>query len=119
MKPLPVGDFKWMEEKELENWEDIPCILEVDLEYPRELRVLHNDFPLAPERLQIGNVEKLIPNLWDKEKYVVHHKNLKLYLELGLKINKIHREIKFREKPWMRSYIELNTDLRTKGKNDF
>ena len=119
MKPLPVGDFKWMEEKELENWEDIPCILEVDLEYPRELCVLHNDYPLAPERLKIGNVEKLIPNLWDKEKYVVHHKNLKLYLELGLKINKIHRGIKFREEPWMRSYIELNTDLRTKGKNDF
>ena len=119
MKPLPVGDFKWMEEKELENWEDIPCILEVDLEYPRDLHDLHNDYPLAPERLKIGGVEKLIPNLWDKESYVVHHKNLKLYLELGLKINKIHRGIKFREEPWMRSYIELNTDLRTKGKNDF
>ena len=116
MKPLPVGDFKWMEEKELENWEDIPCILEVDLEYPRELCVLHNDYPLAPERLKIGNVEKLIPNLWDKEKYVVHYKNLKLYLELGLKISKIHRGIKFREEPWMRSYIKLNTDLRTKRK---
>ena len=77
MKPLPVGDFKWMEEKELENWEDIPCILEVDLEYPKDLHDLHNDYPLAPERLKINNVEKLIPNLWDKEKYVVHHKNLK------------------------------------------
>ena len=64
-------------------------------------------------------MEKLIPNLWDKEKYIVHHENLKLYLELGLKVKKIHRGIKFREEPWMRSYIELNTDLRTKGKNDF
>ena len=54
MQPLPVGDFKWMEEKELENWEDIPCILEVDLEYPCELRDLHNDYPVAPERLKIG-----------------------------------------------------------------
>ena len=119
MKPLPVGDFKWMEEKELRHWEDFPCILEVDLEYPRGLHDLHNDYPLAPERLKINNVEKLIPNLWDKEKYIVHHKNLELYLELGLKVKKIHRGIKFREEPWMRSYIELNTDLRTKGKNDF
>ena len=119
MKPLPVGDFKWMRERELGHWEDFPCILEVDLEYPRGLHDLHNDYPLAPERLKINNVEKLIPNLWDKEKYIVHHENLKLYLELGLKVKKIHRGIKFREKAWMRSYIELNTDLRTKGKNDF
>ena len=119
MKPLPVGDFKWMDEKEKENWKNIPCILEVDLEYPKDLHDLHNDYPLAPERLKINNVEKLIPNLWDKEKYIVHHENLKLYLELGLKIKKIHRGIKFREEPWMRSYIELNTRLRTEAKNDF
>ena len=54
MKPLPVGDFKWMDEKELENWKNIPCILEVDLEYPKDLHDLHNDYPLAPERLKIG-----------------------------------------------------------------
>ena len=119
MKPLPVGDFKWMDEKELENWEDTPCILEVDLDYPRDLHDLHNDYPLAPERLKIGGVEKLIPNLWDKEKYIVHHENLKLYLELGLKVKKIHRGIKFREETWMRSYIKLNTRLRTEAKNDF
>ena len=115
MKPLPVGDFKWMDEKELKNWKDFPCILEADLEYPRDLHDLHNDYPLAPEILKINNMEKLIPNLWDKEKYIVHHENLKLYLELGLKVRKIHRGIKFREEPWMKSYIELNTDLRTKG----
>ena len=107
MKPLPVGDFEWMEEKELEKWKSFPCILEVDLEYPKELHDLHNDNPLAPERLKIGNVEKLIPNLWDKENYIVHHENLKLYEKLGLKI-KIHRGIKFREEPWMKSYIKLN-----------
>ena len=119
MKPLPVGDFKWMEERELENWKNFPCILEVDLEYPWELHDLHNDYPLGPERLKINNVEKLIPNLWDKESYVVHHENLKLYLELGLKIKKIHKGIKFREESWMKSYIELNTRLRTEAKNDF
>ena len=119
MKPLPVGDFKWMEEKELEKWKNSPCILEVDLEYPKKLHDLHNDYPLAPERCQIGNVGKHIPNLWDKEKYIVHHENLKLYEKLGLKIKKIHRGIKFREEPWMKSYIELNTKLRMNGKNDF
>ena len=119
LKPLPVGDFKWMSPLELETWMDFPCILEVDLEYPRELHDAHNDYPLAPERLKINKVEKLIPNLSDKTNYVLHRENLKLYLELGLKLKHIHRGIKFKEKPWMKSYIELNTDLRTKGKNDF
>ena len=119
MKPLPVGDFEWIEEKELEKWKDFPCILEVDLEYPKNLHDLHNDYPLAPERLKIDNVEKLIPNLFDKEKYIAHHENLKLYEELGLKIKKIQRGIRFREEPWMKSYIELNTRLRANGKNDF
>ena len=119
MKPLPVDDFKWMSPLEVENWKEIPCILEVDLDYPWELHDLHNDYPLAPERLRRDRVEKLIPNLLDKKKYVLHRENLKLYLELGLKLKKIHRGIRFREEPWMKSYIELNTDLRTKGKNDF
>ena len=68
MKPLPVGDFKWMSPLELENWMDFPCILEVDLEYPEKLHDLHNDYPLAPERLQKNGVEKSIPNLSDKKK---------------------------------------------------
>ena len=66
-KPLPVNDFKWMNKDELYNWEDIPCVLEVDLEYPKELHDLHNDYPLAPERLNINAVEKLVPNLKNKE----------------------------------------------------
>ena len=67
MKPLPVGDFEWMKEDERKDWKNIPCILEVDLEYPKDLHDLHNDYPLAPERLKIGNVKKLIPNLGDKK----------------------------------------------------
>ena len=63
MKPLPVGDFKWMSPLKLENWKEIPCILEVDLDYPEKLHDLHNDYPLAPERLRKNGVEKLIPNL--------------------------------------------------------
>ncbi|XP_072021514.1 uncharacterized protein [Amphiura filiformis] len=118
-KPLPVGDFKWMSSKELDNWRKIPCTLEVNLEYPKELHDLHNDFPLAPERLIVNKVEKLIPNLNDKEKYVIHHVALKQCLELGLKLTKVHRGIKYREEAFMKSYIDKNTSLRTKAKSEF
>ena len=118
-QPLPVGNFEWMSEEELKNWKNHSCILEVDLEYPKELHDLHNDYPLAPERLKVNGVEKLILNLYDKEKYVVHHENLKLYLSLGLKIKKMHRGIKFIEKDWLKPYIMMNTKLRKNAKKDF
>ena len=116
---LPIKDFKWMNDEELEKWTDYSCILEVDLEYPDELHDKHNEYPLAPERITVNKVKKLIPNLNSKEKYVLHHKNLRQYLSLGLKLTKIHRGLKFHEKPWMKEYIQLNTDLRTKGITDF
>ena len=94
-------------------------MLEVDLEYPEVLHPLHNDYPLASEQIKIGKVNKLIPNLRNKDKYVIHHENLKLYESLGLKITKIHRGIKFEESAWLKKYIDLNTKLRTESKNDF
>ena len=118
-KPLPTHGFKWMKTSELETWGLYPCILEVDLEYPKELHDLHNDYPLAPEQIEVNKVEKLIPNLWNKKNYVIHYKNLKHYLKLGLKIINIHRGIKFEESEWLKKYIALNTDLRTKAKNEF
>ncbi len=92
---LSVRDLRWMSEDELRDWQTIPCILEVDLDYPDELQESHNEYPLAPERVvpPDGKVEKLIPNLMDKRKYVLHHENLKLCLRLGLRITKIHRGI--------------------------
>ena len=91
------------------------CVLEVDLEYPKELLELHNDYPLAPDEIEIkremlsnyqlkiadhystpiGNVKKLVPNFFDKEKYVIHYENLQLYLRLGLKDKKIHHILEF------------------------
>jgi hypothetical protein len=118
-QPLPVKDFEWMDCEELEGWRNYGCILEVDLEYPNELHDKHNEYPLAPERIEVNRVEKLIPNLNNKEKYVVHHKALKLYLDLGLRLTKIHRGVKFIEESWLEEYIQLNTDLRTKGTTDF
>ena len=126
-KPLPTKGFEWMCEDELNNWkciasqEGVGCILEVDLEYPKELHDLHNDYPLAPEsvKLEKSVVPKLIPNLNNKTKYVVHYETLKLYESLGLKITKIHRGIRFEESAWLKKYIDLNTELRTKATNDF
>jgi len=121
MQKLPTNGFKWMNDKELERRRELPCILEVDLKYSKNLHTLHNDYPLAPENIKPSNSkeDKLIPNLNNKAKYIVHYKTLKLYEKLGLKVIKIHRGIKFYESPWLRKYIYLNTELRTEAKNSF
>ena len=82
---------------ELDDWKHLSCFLEVDLEYPEDLHVLHNDYPLVPERGKIVIIEKLIPNLNNKTNYVVHYENLKLYESPGLKITQIHRGIKLKK----------------------
>ena len=119
-KPLPIRGFKWMNDKELLVWRKTPCILEVDLEYPDKLHDLHNDYPLAPERIMCKNeVEKLILNLGNKKNYVLHYENLKQYLDLGLNLTRIHRGIKFEESDWLKPYIDMNTELRAEANNDF
>ena len=98
-----------MTDDELDDSIHLSCFLEVDLEYPEDLHDLHNDYPFAPERANIGNIEQRISNLHNKTNYVLHYENLKLYESLGLKIIKIHRGIKFEESAWMEEYINLNT----------
>ena len=118
---------------------DVGYILEVDLEYPNELHELHNDYPLAPEKLtvtndilsnyykkvadkyeiKVGNVKKLISNLSNKTKYVVHYRNIQLYLSLGMKLTKIHRVLKFKQSDWMEKYSDFNTKKRMCATNDF
>ena len=113
---LPTDGFKWLSPKQIEKinlgkyTDDSKkgLILEVDLEYPTELHDLHNDYPLGPEKVKVtedmlsdyckkiankykistGLVHKLIPTLSNKEKYVLHYRNLQLYLNLGLKLKK-------------------------------
>ena len=126
-KKLPTHGFKWLTGGEIEkiyenrhNLNKMPCILEVDLVIPENLHDLHNDYPLRPEKVKCKNgVEKLIPNLRDKKKYVLHYKNLIQCLDMGLKIKNIHRGIKFVESEWMKPYIDKNTNLRAKAKNNF
>ena len=139
-QPLPYGNFKWVNaDGVLPKRKGIGHIYEVDLEYPEELHDLHNDYPCAAEKIKVsddmlsdycreikdkfnissGNVNKLIPTLGDKKNYVLHEENLKLYLSLGLKLKKIHRVLEFSEKPWLKKYIDFNTEKRKNAKNAF
>ena len=94
-------------------------IFEVDLDYPRSLWKSHNDYPLAPERIKIDKVDKLICSFLPKKHYVLHYKNLKQYLEEGMMLKKVHRGLKFYQTPWMEPYIRKNTDLRKEAENAF
>ena len=140
IQPLLYGGFRWVEPKFYDKKvEGIGYIYEVVLEYPGELHDLHNDYPCAAEKMIVkdemlspyckkikedykissGNVQKLIPTLYNKEKYVLHERNLELYLSLGLKLKKVHRVLQFREKPWLKPYIDFNTEMRKNAKNSF
>ena len=149
---LPYADFKWVKnidkiKQKLMNIKSNSLagyILEVDLEYPQELHDIHNDYPLAPEKSNIpkewlpkyclkianahnittGKAKKSVPNLTNKNNYVSHYRNLVQCLELGMKLKKIHRILKFKKKDWMNPYIDFNTGRRKvttneAGKNHF
>ena len=95
---------------------------------------MHNDYPLAPEKLEIsqnmlskyctniadeygikiGGVNKLVPNLGNKSKYVLYYKNLQLRLLLGMKLTKVHRILKFKQSDWLKKYIDFNAGKRKK-----
>ena len=123
---LPTGGFKWMnvnKSKVLKLLEKKDTnqgfIFEVDLDYPKSLWDSHNDYPLAPEKIKIDKIDKLICSFLPKKHYVLHYKNLKQYLKEGMILKKVHRGIKFKQSPWMEPYIRKNTDLRKLANNDF
>ena len=70
-------------------------------------------------KMKLNNVEKLVPNLYYKGKYIIHIRALKQALDHGLMLEGIHRCIEFKQSPRMKEYIDFNTDLRTAAKNDF
>ena len=69
--------------------------------------------------IKVGDVKKLIPNLGNKTNYVVHYRNLQLYLSLGMKLTKIHRMLEFKQSDWIKKYIDFNTEKRMNAINDF
>ena len=134
---LPCCEFKWLKNVDVNSVSEnssIGYILEVDLEYPDELHYLHNDYPLAPEKLaisyytlsnyckkiadkygiKVGDVKKLVPNLSNKSNYFLHYRNLQLYLSLGMKLTKVHKVLKFKQSDWMKIYSDFNTAKRKK-----
>ena len=123
-QPLLTGGIRWVDVKpneisELANNRDKGYLLEVDIAYPRELHDYHNDLPFMCERMVIGGVEKLVPNLYYKKRYVIHIRALDQALKHGLVLERIHRAIEFRQSAWMKEYIDFNTRLRTAATNDF
>ena len=129
-QPLPTSGFKYMKDLTVKGVIDIldknrnplvkkGYIFEVDLEYPTELWKKHNDYPLAPERLNIDGVEKLICHFKPTKNYVVHFVNLRQYLEMGMILTAVHRGISFNQSPWMEPYIRKNTELRKCAANSF
>ena len=140
-------NFKWVADDSVKNFDisvvsddtDTGYILEVDLECPKELHDLHSDYPLAHENVTVtedmlspyskdmlttsgmkpANIAKLIPNLNHKSKYILHYRNFKQYLTSGLKLNKIHRILSFDQSPWLKPYIDFNTDKQKQANYDF
>ena len=94
-------------------------LLEDNVRYPTELHDSHNDLPFMCERMEINNVEKLVPNLIDKKNYVIHIRALDQALRHGLVLEQIHRAIGFSQSDWMKPYIDFNTQLRTLATNNF
>ena len=93
--------------------------LEVDIDYPKELFNLHKDLSFLSARKKVEKVEKLICSIENKEKYVIHIRSLKQALNHGLKLKKVHGVIKFKQKAWLKVYIDMNTELRKNAKNEF
>ena len=123
-QPLPTGVFKWVdvnpkEISELATRTDKGYVLEVDISYPKELHNSHNDLPFMCERMEINGVEKLVPSLRDKKNYIIHIQALNQVLQQGLRLDRIHRAIEFDQSPWLKTYIDFNTQLRTAATNDF
>ena len=148
---LPTDGFEWdlsfnnmsVEEQTkfilaLKDDESTGYMFNCDLEYPKDLHDLHDEFPMCPENLTIkdewlspyqmemknnfnikGASKKLCLTLFDKKDYILHYRNLKYCLSKGLKIKRVNKVLKFNQSPWLKSYIELNTKLRQEADSKF
>ena len=133
-EPLPIDQFSMVDNldafdvTQVADDAEYGYVLEIDANIPNRLHGKFNDYPLAPEKIQVTqdmlspfqhrhfptnkSTEKLVPHLGRLEKYVVHYRNLKLYIQLGLEVTKIHRVVRFRQGAWLKSFMELNIEQR-------
>ena len=149
---LPTGNFRWLSKEEVDMFnvhnidaEGGTCyILDVNLQYPKAIHDLHNDYPLAVECKYIEEADlslynqyflkehnekfkstkKLCPDLKDKKNYVCSLKNLKFFIKQGLVLQKIHRILAADQSNFLHPYIEFNSLKRResahiKFKSDF
>ena len=135
---LPYEVFNQLKQKEIDKFNinsigeifPVGYILKVDLDYPDDLHDLCNDCSLAPEKfkvnhdmlpnycsniannfvIKIAGVNKSIPNLCNKNKYVLHYRNLQLHLSSGMELTKVHTVLKFKQFDWLKKHIGFNTD---------
>ena len=123
MQKLPVNNFERIKDtsgfnkdfiKKYKEESDKGYFLEFDVQYLEKLHELHNDLLFLPER-----VEKLVTNLHDKAEFLIHIKNLKQTLNHGSILKKVYRVIKVNQNAWLKPYIDMDTDLRKKAKNEF
>ncbi|XP_051161514.1 uncharacterized protein LOC127281705 [Leptopilina boulardi] len=127
VQPLPYGGFEWV--KVTDNFDfNIPddspfgYILEVDLNYPKELHDTHSDLPFCSVHSNPpseSKQSKLLTTLEPKRKYIIHYRVLKQVLTNGLELVKIHRAMKFKQSTWLKPYIDFNTTRRANAKNEF
>jgi hypothetical protein len=124
-RPLPYSEFQWISPITIDtimNYDEnrqIGYTLEVDLHYPKELHDKHNDYPLAPERMKLGICEKLCGTFNNKKDYIIDIRVLKFYLQQGLELTNINRVVQYKQKAWLKNWIDMNTDFRKHAKNDF
>ena len=130
-RPLPLNQFRWLDQQEIANLDvlaipeegDDGYFLEVDLKYPENLYNEHNEVPFCLEPLKtITNKnapQKLIGTLHNKKNYIVHYRYLQSALQNGLKLMRIHRGIKFHQAKWLALYISLNNQMRTMATDEF
>jgi hypothetical protein len=151
--PLPVGDFRWVDEQELQlNWsedsvlaldddDEFAFLFELDLVYPTDIHRRTEELPLAPEKLTIAfedfpafmqqlwrqmngdrkyrGTSKLMLTCRDKLQYVVHSRLLKFYLRQGLRIQRFHRAIQFRQAAFFGENIQRNSSRRAQAIDEF
>ena len=118
-QPLPTGEFRWVDvvPKKLRNY----LIGRIEVILWRSMCYILGNYMISTTigRMKIGNVEKLVTDLYCKKRYVIHIRALQQALDHGLIPEKIHRMIEFKQSPWMKEYITFNTKLRTAAANDF